>query len=142
MSTAEPRGPYVYQPGVPDGSLNPRIYALAGPGAEAFDGKRFTRDEAHRELRELMQSKVDNLVRERDEMSAALRSMTTLRPMAEAPRDGTEILVAPHGGGLSFAVSCGRGWKVALHMDLVPDWLRDDTLIGWLPLPPIVRGGK
>lgn len=42
MTQREPTGPYVYQPG---GYLP---FAVAGPGAEAFDGQRFaTKEHAH-----------------------------------------------------------------------------------------------
>lgn len=60
MSDIRPKAPYIYQPDPPfnkDGTRNERIYALAGPGAEQFGGKRFTRPEAEVELQRLQERK-------------------------------------------------------------------------------------
>ncbi len=43
----EPTKPYVYQPDAPDGTNDPKIYAVAGPGTEEYRGRRFTKDAAN-----------------------------------------------------------------------------------------------
>lgn len=60
MSQREPTEPYVYQPGraVTDGV---RIYGVAGPGAEAHHGKRYTKEDAEAIVRTL---KIDALAGE------------------------------------------------------------------------------
>lgn len=50
MSNISPTKPYVYQPRPPDGSPDPRIYAIAGLGAEKFQGKLFTKEEARKAI--------------------------------------------------------------------------------------------
>jgi hypothetical protein len=47
MSQREPSSCYVYQPD-PDkpGELDPKIFAVGGPGSEKYQGKRFTRADA------------------------------------------------------------------------------------------------
>ena len=50
---AEPQSPYIYQPDPPFGSLphcEQRIWAVAGPGAEKLQGKRFTYAQAQQAL--------------------------------------------------------------------------------------------
>ncbi len=57
MSNWEPKKPYIYQPEPAfnkDGSRNERIYALAGPVDEYYRGKRFTKEEAEKELRAVL----------------------------------------------------------------------------------------
>ena len=46
MSQHEPTKPYVYQPGAPTKANPDRIFAVSGPGAEAFREARLTRAEA------------------------------------------------------------------------------------------------
>lgn len=53
MSSKEPTGPYVYQPEPVNSPLYPRIFAVGGPGAEDYDGQRFTRADANRIVEKL-----------------------------------------------------------------------------------------
>lgn len=53
MSQAEPTEPYVYQPD-PAKSLEDKAWAISGPGADDYKGKRFTKAEAELELKRLM----------------------------------------------------------------------------------------
>lgn len=52
MSQQEPTEPYVYQPD-PAKSLEDKAWALSGPGASDYEGKRFTKAEAQQELARL-----------------------------------------------------------------------------------------
>lgn len=59
MSNIEPTKPYIYQPEpvyAKDGRENVRIFGVAGPGAERYFGKRFTREEAEKLLAALEKS--------------------------------------------------------------------------------------
>lgn len=58
MSDYEPTKPYIYQPEpvyAKDGTKTERIYGVAGPGAEQYFMKRFTREEAEQILKSLEQ---------------------------------------------------------------------------------------
>lgn len=62
MSDVEPTKPYIYQPDPPprNGSRNPRIYALAGPGVpDELRGRRFNKDEAKEHLAKLLEDRRD-----------------------------------------------------------------------------------
>jgi len=53
MSQKEPTQPYVYQPD-PAKTLEDKAWAIAGPGTAEYEGKRFTKAEAERQLKVLM----------------------------------------------------------------------------------------
>jgi formylmethanofuran dehydrogenase subunit E-like metal-binding protein len=56
MSNIEPTKPYIYQPEpvyAKDGTENVQRFGVAGPGAEGYFGKRFTREEAEELLKTL-----------------------------------------------------------------------------------------
>jgi hypothetical protein len=53
MSQREPTEPYVYQPD-PAKSVEDKAWAIAGPGAKDYEGKRFTKAEAEHQLKVLM----------------------------------------------------------------------------------------
>lgn len=59
-----------------------------------------------------------------------------LRPMKDAPRDGSSILVYVNGGGNHI-----RYWEIAAFLDSAEGWVDDNyqklNCIGWLPLPEV-----
>lgn len=57
MSDFQPKNPYVYQPGAPTGKDKERIFAVSGPGAEAFENVRLTQKEAQELLTLLAREK-------------------------------------------------------------------------------------
>lgn len=59
MSQQQPKEPYVYQPGSIGDS--DRIFGVGGPGAEEYEGKRFTKQEAERVVNKL---RLDRLIKE------------------------------------------------------------------------------
>ena len=65
MSTIEPTEPYVYQPEPVNSPLSPRLWSVAGPGAEGFSGIRLTKEHANK-LAGLLKFRRDAL----DEMNA------------------------------------------------------------------------
>lgn len=76
-------------------------------------------------------------------LSEALRALTTPRPMAEAPRDGTRILTIWEDGIVA------ANWHETVGLS--PMWARrrypacgrkQIAMVGWLPLPPLpAKGG-
>ena len=47
MNQSEPTMPYVYQPEPMNSPLAPRLWSVAGPGAEGFSGIRLEQKHAH-----------------------------------------------------------------------------------------------
>lgn len=83
MSNFEPKEAYVYQPDPPfkpDGSRNERIYGISGTMADHdyFSGRRFTKEEAEKEL-------------------ARYKELTALRAVAEAGEKCLNQLQFSHG---------------------------------------------
>lgn len=63
---------------------------------------------------------------------AELEASQAWRPMSEAPRDRTEVLLATVGGEIHIGLCHGSGWWSA--DDLIGH--RED-MAGWMPLPAL-----
>lgn len=61
MSQKEPCEPYVYQPDAAK-SVYDKAWTISGPGTDAYIGKRFTKEEAERELKKIMARLAANLI--------------------------------------------------------------------------------
>jgi len=55
MSQQEPTRPYVFQPEPVNSPLAPLLFAVAGPGSEAHEGMRYTKEQAAEIVRRLIE---------------------------------------------------------------------------------------
>lgn len=75
---------------------------------------------------------------ERDAALAQVRGLTELRPLGEASRDGSPILVWLQLEDDPVIMRwCPRGkwWNACRDSEGEIETFRDDALLGWLPLP-------
>lgn len=103
MSQREPTAPYVYQPD-PAKSLNDRAWAISGPGAADYEGKRFTKAEAEEELSRLMSRLCGNLV-----------AMASVTPPCRACGLSEKVICFPDNHALAICPDCCD--KTAEHPD-------------------------